>query len=410
MTPRRLLAGVFVAMALVAAHWFYWYAPRERPARPHGGTLSGRIYLESELPHRLWLPYPHQNLARLEGSIGRLDRVLREVGRLSGETVPQLPAFGAARLPPSTALVLATDESGERFVVAADIYPLVGLLARWAGRLAGNPLLAGGRSRIGDHTVEVRWRDGVWLLASRGMEEVAPVAADAAGRLPAGRALAWLRLERDRGRVPAGDYRLDRRGDDLELWGGDAERLEALRRLAGRAAPLPLVRAEALAGPAGGSSRAFALLPGLESLGGLPGAVAVHRGGAPFRLPGERLAELVGDGVRELESGGWSVRALDRGSLARGVELAGFAAELEAERPLAPALWLDLRSAERLVEQVVAALEAVPIVGRREARRWRLAGDLLARFSAFERLTVLISPAPAALHVELHAADTEPSD
>lgn len=445
---RLLLLLVVAVLLLTAAHWIYWYAATERPGRPDAGSLAGRVFLQGDLPYRLWLPYPHQNLARLERSIGSLDDLVDDLGRLRGTPhLPRLPAFGGLRLPPSSELAIATDDAGTALVAAAEVYPLVGLLSRWAGRLAGNPLLAGGTAEIGGREVEVRWRSGAWILTAgggavpsgeAGLEQRSPEGGEG------GVALARLRLDSRRGHLPAGDYRLVRRRGDLELSSGDAARLEALGALAARRAPLPLVRLEGVesqreptegirseaarsigdqpdgpgfdgprsdgegadgAAVGGGSGwRAFALIAGLESLGGLPGAVAVHRGDVAFSLPGERIAETIGDGVRIRQARQWQVRALDRASLEHGEALGRFASTLEPQLPLELALWIELRSADRLTEQVVEALEAVPIVGRREARRWRVAEALLARLAGFERLTVLVSPAPVAVHARLWIA------
>lgn len=410
MRSKRLLAVLLVAVVLGVAHWMYWYAPRQRPGRPEASSLVGSIYLRGELPTRVWLPYPHQNLARLEKAIGPLDRLLAEVGELSGEPVPRLPAFGGLRLPPCNELVLASDRVGERFVVAARVYPLVGLLSRWAGRLAGNPLLAGGETRVGGRWVEVRWERGTWLLTSRGLDRSPSRETAGSERRPGGAALAWLRLHDPDGRVPAGEYRLERRGGDVEILAGDPMRLGQLAELAARSAPLPLIRAEGRRHGDGAWCRVFALLPDLESVGGLPGVVTVARGGEPFELPGERLVEVIGDGVRQRQVGAWTLRALDRASLASGERLAAFGDALAPSLPLDLALWVDLRSADRLVERVVTALEAVPVLGRREAKRWRQIGDLLARLSRFRRLTVLVSPSPMAVHVRLEAAVDEASD
>lgn len=406
MSRPRLIGVVALAALLAGAHWLYWYAPAERVGRPDADSLAGRIFLGGDLPYRLWLPYPHQNLARLEAAIGPLDSLLERLARLRGDAaVRELPGFGGLRLPPSKALAVATDETGDELLVAAQVYPLVGLLSRWAGRLAGNPLLAGGRTEVGGRQVEVRWEGPTWLLlptdvALPSSESQAGRGLSGSGALVEEGALAWLRLESPRGVLPAGEYRLERRGRDLELLGGDASRLEVLDDLAAGRPPLPLVRLEGRGG-AERSWRVFGLVPGLESLGGLPGAVAVHCGSEPFALPGERIAEAIGDGVRVRRSDRWEIRALDRRSLERGSELARFATALEPHLPLELGLWLELRSAERLTEQVVDALEAVPVIGRREARHWHVARLLLAQLDGFERLTVLVSPAPVAVRARL---------
>ena len=135
------------------------------------------------------MPFPHQNLASLEQAIGDLERFSGAVARLSGRALPKLPSFGSARVPPSTELAVATDESGERFVAVARVYPVAAFLARWAGRLAGNPLLAGGDTEIDGRAVTVGWSGGSWTVVTRGSALPAASRHDSPGP-----ALAWTQL------------------------------------------------------------------------------------------------------------------------------------------------------------------------------------------------------------------------
>lgn len=397
---RRYVGLALLAVALLlVTHWMIAYRPRERPRAPRADTPTGRIFADSELPYRVWLPYPHQNLAELERALGDVEQFLRAVAELTGRPMPRLPRFGAARVPPSSQLVLATDESGERFIAAADVYPLPGLLSRWAGRLANNPLLSGGRTEIDGRPVEAAWVEGSWVVATDGV--AAPSAADEAPRIDS--ALAWVSLAAPRGRLPAGRYSLERDEDDLVLRGGDASTLEELERAASRAVPVPLLAVETFGSRRGREARALGLVPGVESIGGLPGALAVHSGSRRWRLPGERVLDLIGDGVRRETVGGWKVAGLDHESLARGSAVVDFAGALAEHPPLSVAVWIEVREARRLVVQVVEALEAIPVIGEREARRWRAAAEVLRPFARYERLTALVSTQPAAVLARLES-------
>ena len=403
MRTKYVVGGLFLLVLLTVAHWVYWYRPRERPGSPQGSTIPGRVFVDADLPYRVWMPYPHQNLAELEKVLGDIERLTRSLARLTGRAMPRLPSFGGARLPPSSELVLASDATGERFVAAARVYPVAGFLARWAGRLAGNPLLAGGRTEIDGRPVEVEWVDGTWVVATLGVATTSRVArpAAASGGKSTAEALTWIALARPRGRIPAGEYRLLRRGRDLLLEGGDAATLERLAELAGQLAPMPLLTVESFAGEQGFGARALGLLPGVRSIGGLPGAATASRGPRRWRLPGERVLDVLGDGAPEVEIDGWRVVALEQESLSRAPAVVEFTRQLEAYPPLSVAVWIELREARRLIDQVVEALEAVPIIGRREARRWRAAAVVLEPLARYQRLTAVVSADPAAVTVRL---------
>lgn len=408
MSKRGLWIAGVVGLLALAAHWAWWYQPRERTGEPTAGTVGGRLYHAGNLPYRVWLPYPHQNLGRLEEAIGDVERFARAMAELSGGDLPELPAFGAARVPPSSELVLAADESGERFVVVADVYPVAGFLARLAGRLAGNPLLAGGAAELGGRSVEVSWSDGAWVVASNGVE--LPAASEAASP---GRALAWARLDRRRGELPAGEYGLHRVDEALEVTTGAPNDLVGLDRIDRMVPPAPLFLAQVRTGAAGPEGRSLALLPGFESLAGLPGAVTVHRGASRWRLPGERLLDLVSDGAPTASVAGWTAVALENRSLGQAPPIAGFLAGL-AGAPDALAVWIDPSAARRLAEQTARALEAVPVVGEREARRWWALTVVLEPFQRAGLLTAVFGESPVAVRLRLalarDVADTAAAD
>jgi hypothetical protein len=344
------------------------------------------------------VPYPHQNLGELERALGDLDELLASLAELSGRAMPEIPAFGAAGVPPAAELAIAADPTGERFVVAARVYPIPALLARWAGRLAGNPLLTGGSAEVGGRRVEASWSGSDWIVRSE-----AAVGLDGLAARPDGAAAALARLDlaRAHGWIPAGAYRVERDGGDLRLAGGDPAALERLEALGATAAPLPLVVGQSFAAAGAVEGRFLALVPGIESVADLPGAVAASRGEKRWRLPGERVVSLVRDEVPTRRLGGWKLTALERRSLAAGGGLVELAGRLEGAPPLDLGVWIETRGARRLVEQVSEALEQVPILGAREARPWRAAGEVLTTLDRYQRLTAFSSSSPPALVVRL---------
>jgi hypothetical protein len=394
-SKRRLWIAGAVVLIAVLAHWAYWYRPREREGEPTGRTVAGRLYLTGELPYRVWLPYPHQNLGRLETAIGDVERFARAVAEISGGDLPELPAFGSARVPPSSELALAADRSGERFLVVAEVYPVAGILARLAGKLAGNPLLAGGAAEIGGRSVEVSWVDGAWIVSSRDLELPRDEVAGGPGE-----ALTWARLDQPRGELPPGEYGLRRTDDALEITSGGQDALRGLGHLDGVRSPVPLLMAEVRPSADGVEGRSLALLPGFESVAALPGAVAVHRGGDRWRLPGERILELVGNGPPSAPVAGWTAVSLDRRSLGQAPSIVGFLDGLHGA-PAALGVWIDPRAARQLAEQTARALEAVPIVGEREAARWWALTVVLEPFSRGGWLTATVAQNPPAVRLRL---------
>jgi hypothetical protein len=405
MSKRLLMVAVLLAAAL-AGHWAYWYSPREHTGSPRSDRISGALFLDSRLPNRLWLPYPHQNAGALEGAIDDPDAFIAALSELGGKEVPRLPAFGSFRLPPSSEIAVATDSTGRTFVAVARVYPIVGLLARWAGRLAGNPLLAGGEAELDGRPVKVQWRDGSWIAtAGRG---VAPDAGSGSGAEAPEAALGWVELATRRGNLPAGRYRLDRAGEALELTSGKVDDLAAMAAATAIAEQAPLVLAQGNGNEEAGM-RVLALLDGIESLGGLPGAVTFQGGAKRWRLPGESLLKLVGDGPPRERVGAWKLVALEQKSLERG---RGMVPELDRLRDstVGAGAWIRLSKADSLVNQVVAALEAVPIIGERQARRWRALSTLLDPLIPMGELAALVDLRSGAVYVRLGHRQTTESD
>jgi hypothetical protein len=369
----RAVRWALAALALLgaAAHLAYGYLPRERPAVPSGAARA--LLAGSAGDVAVWIPFPHQNLARLERRTGDLGRWAAWVaGREAGEP-PPLPRFGPFPVPPADELVVVARADGAvRAELAA--FPVVVALARAAGTLARNPWLAGGevalaRGRRG----RVDWQGRRWTLEA-GLPAPAPGGPPGPAAPPDLPTLGLVRLIRAVEPLPAGLYRI--------LRAPGSGRLEVLSGAPPAASP-DLLRADAdrAAAPAGwwaeraadGAARALVVWDLDGDVPGLPAVSALDRGGArPFRLPAEPLARLVGRPLEQVEAFGFRIRALELDAVARSVPLArDLAAALGAEPGApAPALLAAARPGplQRRVRELARTLGAVPVIGPESAR------------------------------------------
>jgi hypothetical protein len=367
------LGGTVLVLATVA-HLVFWYAPRARAVRPDPRDLPAAVLAGSPQPMRLWLAYPHQNLAA--GRAGTLDQ-------LAGILGPSLPAFGPFRLPPSRELAVASGPGGG--VAVARVYPGLARVARAAGRLAANPWLGGGSVGIDGREGAVEWRGSLWT--ARWGDGALPEAAFAPEALPAGErpraVLAWLDPEALGLDVPA------RTG----LWALEAsDGALLLERLAsgGEVAPAAVGRV-ALAPDPGDRPEELALLAWRQRAAGreavllldqaqdpgvlrLPSAALAESATADrrFSLPAEELYEALGAKLRRAAHGEWSIVGTDR----RSVELARRLLPSARSGEAAPAgdRWeIGLRPAavHRLARAVDEAFQALPVGSRRTRERWR---------------------------------------
>jgi hypothetical protein len=405
---------VVAALALLAVgHYLYWYSPRPRAAALRPGSFAADLLTAGDYDACLWLPYPHQNLGALADVLGTgdqagVERYLAAVAQISGLPELEVPHFGPFRAPPAREVVVTASADGERWAVAAQVYPVLAVVARLAGKLAGNPWLAGGTVSLSDRPATVRWAGRLWLL-----ESAAPprAASSRAARLPLpeGPALSRLVVRRPQGLVLAGSYRLRSQDGVLELageapgeWGSrpgelpiPAVEAPAGERIDGEAtaADGPIVAVLFASGDAvGGGARAGVLLAG-EGGFSLPGAAVLSRsGGERWRLPGEGILRRLRGELPAGEHAGWQVVAFDRESLARAFEVGERLAPLAARGEDAPtwALWARPGPAARRVEDVAEALEAIPLIGRQRARRWRAWATVLAPLARYDRLTAEI--------------------
>ncbi len=415
MTTRRWILGLLLALAAAGGHIWYHYLPRARPDVP-GASRVAALFDAADFPAAVWVPYPHQNLAHLRDAVGAEPASVRAVARLAGLPSPALPTFGPLALPPSSELAIASDEVGERFVVAAEVYPAVAAFAKLAGRLAANPWLRGGEVMVEGRAAEVRWHGNRWNVASSDLEPASYERAIAATEpeRPAAPGLAWIQVRQAVDPLPAGLYRLWQDGGDLNITGKAASRTAragvasdrqktAGSGLAGRLETLGLFllvysgRQPALGEPA----QAMAFFDQEEQVMEMPRVAALHEPGTErWELPGEGLLEIA---QRPLAAaaGGWTIAAFDSTSLdgARRV-----APELAAAGRLRWGLWLDLRGGLAEVERIARLLDNVPFVPRRQVERWndarRALSPLVERYS---ELSATVTDEPRVFNLRLKA-------
>jgi hypothetical protein len=363
-----------------------------------------------DLPVRIWIPYPHQNLGALERALGDL-RGLSEVSTyLLAQDLASLPSFGPFRLPPSRDLVVAGSSDGSRVVVAASVFPLVARLARVAGRLADNPWLAGGSVELQGRDVQVEWLEGTWL-ASQG--EVSAFEVQPVPDLAPSHAL--LSLEQPLGPVPKGLYRLDIEADGWRIVSVDSEARQSADSRPSVSLPRTLSLVAASTRSESGEdqvTRAFAMLSGAERANEqLTRSVVAQRGpGDRWRLPAERLLSGLGFDVAQGTHDGWTLAAYDEAAL-RAVtdELAAISDLLESVEgsPLQLGLWIDLGEARRGLDGLARALDALPLPASEQIRRWTVAARALAALDDFSSLTLRISGSPPDLELRVGNRHTD---
>jgi hypothetical protein len=427
---RRLLriAIVLIVLLAVAGHVFRAYGPRERAGAPDPGGWPARLLAADAYDACVWLPYPHQNLGALAGTVEDGSAWLASAARVAGVPPPVLPSFGPFAVPPSREVAACSDLDGERFVLAARVYPAVAAVARLAGRLAGNPWLEGGEIRetegktdeVVERTLRVAWRDGVWTVSSGGPPPAAPPPPAA---LPARPLLGIVRLRQEVTELPAGDYLLERREGDLELGLAGAGPAPERPDFGGRSLPVLL----AVAGPSwpAASPRplppaAFVLFDAAEAglqagpLGKLPGAAVFHPRGRErerWALPAQGLAGMLTEGLPRGNEAGWRIVALDAGSLARARDLAPGISSLTppegdlSEGRLVLGVWLDPEPALRLVAQTRKVLEKIPLVDPEQVRLWRDWERILQPVAGCDEISLAGTRSPPSFALRLHGCD-----
>lgn len=385
MRPRwRNLAVVTVLAIVLGGHVVHWYFPRERSGAPDGESASGRLYLAGRQEVRLWIPYPHQNLAAAGGHLENPRHLLRAVGRLAGLGDVELPRFGPFAVPPSRAVALALDRAGGGgLAVAVDVYPAIAIVARLAGTVAGNPLLAGGPVVLSGRRYEVAWVGTSWTLSSGSQPGAVPAATP-----PSQPGLAWLTLVQPQDPLPTGRYRLWREGRTLVLssGGGDPDRRPGLEDSARR---LDLAYLRARFRPRGEVSVLLAPRGQRRALE-LPDSAVVWTPGAErLRLPGERVVDLLGlDLLTERVGRRWRIAAIGERSLAAARRLIPELEPYLVGSGLDSLLWLRPGEYRPLIGAIAEQLEALPVVARREVRFWRDLDTVLSALREVERIAL----------------------
>src|SRR3954470_11217248 len=168
---RRLLrlAIPLILLLLIVGYLVHAYWPRERAAVPSG--LPARLLASGEYGACLWVPYPHQNLGKLEGALTDPASYLAAAARGADLPAPVMRSFGPFAVPPSSEIVACSDLDGRRFLLVARVYPGLAAVAKLSGRLADNPWLRGGdvKETQGEtedgpqeRVLHVAWRGGHW--------------------------------------------------------------------------------------------------------------------------------------------------------------------------------------------------------------------------------------------------------
>lgn len=400
MRPRlRWLLIVGAALA-ATAHVGVWYWPRSHAASPKGGAAAS-LLTAPDVRWAVWIPYPHQNLAHLESRIGALDSLAEDVATLSGGRRPALGRFGPWRVPPSRALAVAAGP-GRRRIVVAEVFPTVRWLALAAGRLAGNPWLAGGQVELAGSPARVGWRRGVWQVVAEGDD----LGEDGdQGLRAAAEGSAWLRLPGENRWLPPGLYVLSQRDDGLVL---------TTRRPGSEtaAAPPPPGGFDGLALLAVESSPtgcAVLAVPRGAVAGALPTAVRLVRGdGSELALPGSRVAERLGIDIESAEEGDWRIEGWDASALRVGKRLLPWAADGVCDDGRRRLWWVDLDELARLTGMVADLLDRLPLVDAETASRWSAAARLTARLAPGQ-LAGVVALDSGAVEIQLRR-DARPPD
>ncbi|HEV7519108.1 MAG TPA: hypothetical protein VGR07_22690 [Thermoanaerobaculia bacterium] len=407
MRPRLGCLLALVLLLALAGHIWFWYLPRLRSAVPDPEDLPGRLLASGAYDSCFWIPYPHQNLAAFAKNLPDPAAFAGAAARLADVEAPELPGFGPFAVPPADEVTACSERGGQGFRVAARVYPVLSWIAKAAGRLAGNPWLAGGTVEQERRTVRVAWEGNLWTVESgapRTLAEVRPALSPIAPSAPVAPALAAVALQTPVSVFPAGIYRL------RQSAGGAILALDGSPEVA---SDLPEPRPILLAASAPGDKTPAALALFDNVVAGslqLPGAAAFYPPGGRQRwsLPAQSLMDLVTGRLPRGNAAGWAIVALDTASLEQAAALAPGLAHLvspEAAAGSSPALrlglWIDPPRALAIVSRLEKALEAVPFLDPQQVRRWRDAETVLTPLARCGRAALAAAGPPDAFTLRL---------
>lgn len=410
---RRHLRGftiLFLALALFG-HWLYWYQPKERPGVADPADLPARLLADPRASLAVWLPFPHQNLSAANDELGDLEAVTRALARRGGRDARarpvELPRFGPFVAPPARELGAAWYPNDE-VAIAARVYPGLALFARLAGKVAGNPWLAGGAVQLAGKNATVTWDGSLWLARTDGAVLPGPV--DATDPAPPV-LLGAFALDGSAAAppLPAGRYHLRRTPTgalEAELAGGVPWPAVPPVTLATAEAALLVVRGagrpdwiEAFESPGALAVSAHAASSGLPL-----SATFAPAGFKAWKLPARGLAELLNGEPEELEQSGLRLVATEEVSRATAEALAPtVAAWLGPSQPdFVVGLWLEPRAIRKALGGTTQLFADLPFLGhRREAASledWR---TLLAPLDGFSEISVVIFENPDRARITL---------
>lgn len=300
------------AAAVVLGHFVYWYWPRERGGR-HPSVEAAELIGDANAELAVWLPYPHQNLGRLERFVGDVGRWGALLAGRDPRAEDELPRFGPFAVPPSSEMAVALPAGVGSPRALLQVYPSTARLARAAGRLTGNPWLSGGTvDEAGERTVV--WHGDLWQLDPSADSVVRPLAIPEDEAVP----LALVHASTPFGPLPDGSYRVLRSSSGLELRLGrilDRDRPE-LPEIAEQPIAIRIERAR---------RNRLAIVVVWEDNGAAPpipaSAVVVKHGTPRPRLLGEELFRLTRRKPYRTEVGPLEIVALRERDLRRAQEL-----------------------------------------------------------------------------------------
>ncbi|MDY7096056.1 MAG: hypothetical protein SX243_24030 [Acidobacteriota bacterium] len=371
---RLLVVGILLVLA--AGHIWFWYLPRA-----HSGVLDAegapaRVLLGGDFDTAVWLAYPHQNLAAVEG-VEDPGEYLAAAARLYRREPLVLPPFGPFSVPPARELAAGWDAGGERFAVAARVYPAFALIGRVAGWVASNPWLSGGvvEGRYG--RVQVSWDGLVWSAVSQGAAVPQEGVPQEARMPPSGELLALARLGQRAGVVPPGLYslRLEEAGLSVDLLSVDllSEDLPAEGGQMGTSLGGLEDRLEPPVGLLGlavteGRRQALVLFDG-PSFAVLQDAALQESSDGPSRPPlaGMGLALLLGENGYSGIEGEWQLLAAGREAYDQGATLVGPVSKAfegwrsDDMQHLVAAVVSNPRRSMEMMDGLAAALRAMPL-------------------------------------------------